>query len=119
MTDRTFKTRKFAKDAGAVDIADDELCAAIAEARAGQADDLGGGVFKKRLNRNEHRAIILSNIGVFWVYEYIFAKKDRDNITPGELAAFCKLAADRRKLTLAQIAALIAAGQLIEICHDR
>lgn len=119
MTDRTFKTRKFAKDAGAASIADDELCAAIAEARAGQADDLGGGVFKKRLNRNEHRAIVLSNIGVFWVYEYIFAKKDRDNISRAELAAFKKLAADRRKLTPAQIAALIATGLLIEICHDR
>lgn len=119
MTERTFKTRKFSKDASAADITDDELCHAMDEARSGQADDLGGGVFKKRLNRNRHRAILLSNIGAFWVYEYVFAKKDRDNITPIELSAFKKLAADRRRLNATQIVALITNGQLIEICHDR
>lgn len=59
---------------------------------AGHADDLGGGVFKKRLNDNMHRSIVLAKGGRIWVYEYLFAKKDRDNIEDGELAAFRLLA---------------------------
>ena len=55
---RTFKSLRFAKDAKKAKIADKELCAAIEEVRLGQADDLGGGVFKKRLNENRHRSIL-------------------------------------------------------------
>ena len=51
----------------------------------GQADDLGGGVFKKRLNDNMHRSIILAKGGRRWVYEFLFAKKDRANIANDEL----------------------------------
>ena len=54
----------------------------------GQADDLGGGVFKKRLDDNLHRSIILAKGGQYWVYEYLFAKKDRDNIEDDELLYF-------------------------------
>ena len=57
---RVFKTRWFSKAARKALIKDDELCAAIAEVIRGQADDLGGGVFKKRLDRNRHRSIILA-----------------------------------------------------------
>ena len=46
----------------------------------GQCDDLGGGVFKKRLNKNMHRSIILAKGRRYWIYEYLFAKKDRANI---------------------------------------
>lgn len=41
----------------------------------GQAHDLGGGVFKKRLNDNEYRSIILAKTGEFWVFAYLFASK--------------------------------------------
>lgn len=58
----------------------------------GQADDLGGGVFKKRLNENMHRSIIVAKGGKYWVYAYLFAKKDRDNIDDNELDGFRKLA---------------------------
>jgi hypothetical protein len=44
-----YKTKWFAKAARKADIADAELCAAISEVEQGQADDLGGGVWKKRL----------------------------------------------------------------------
>jgi hypothetical protein len=43
----------------------------------GQADDLGGGVFKKRLRKNQYRSIILARAGHYWVYEYLFAKQER------------------------------------------
>jgi hypothetical protein len=59
-TARAFKTAWFTKAARKARIEDDELCEAIEEVRKGQADDLGGGVFKKRLNKNMHRSIILA-----------------------------------------------------------
>ena len=84
---------------------------------ASQADSLGGGVFKKRLNRNMHRAIILTRGGRYWVYEYLFAKKDRDNIGDDELAAFRRLAGVYASLNDQQVIQLIANGAFQEICH--
>ena len=49
---RAFKTVWFTKAAKKARIDDDELWKAIEQARLGQADDLGGGVFKKRLAGN-------------------------------------------------------------------
>ena len=44
---RVFKTAWFARSAGKAHITDKELCSAIQQVMVGQADDLGGGVFKK------------------------------------------------------------------------
>lgn len=57
---RAFKTAWFAKAARKNRISDHELCEAMREVMSGQADDLGGGVFKKRLNKNMHRSIVLA-----------------------------------------------------------
>ena len=57
----------------------------------GHADDLGGGVFKKRLRKNQIRSIILARAGYHRVYEYLFPKQDRANIEDDELADFRKL----------------------------
>jgi hypothetical protein len=65
-------------------VADAELCEAIEEVRKGQADDLAGGVFKKRLNKNMHRSIILAKGGRYWIYEFLFAKKDQANVNDEE-----------------------------------
>jgi len=63
-TARTFKAKVFARDARRARISDDELCRVIAKAQAGRfAADLGGGVIKARLNKNEHRSIILMKGG--------------------------------------------------------
>jgi len=59
---------------------------------AGAGDDLAGGVFKKRLNKNMHRSIVLAKSGRHWIFAYLFAKKDRANIDDDELADFRKLA---------------------------
>lgn len=115
---RVFKTAWFAKAARKARISNDELCDAIAQVMKGQADDLGGGVFKKRLNKNQHRAIIVAKAGRHWMYEYLFAKKDRANIEDNELAAFRKLAKIYETLTEAQIAHLLADGDIMEICND-
>ncbi|MDR3745590.1 MAG: type II toxin-antitoxin system RelE/ParE family toxin [Acidobacteriaceae bacterium] len=87
--ERVFKTAWFTKAARKAHIADDELCAAIRQVMLGQADDLGGGVFKKRLSKNLYRSIVLAKGRQFWVYEYLFAKKDRANIADDELDAGC------------------------------
>lgn len=116
MSERTFKTAWFAR---AARIGDAALCQAIAQVAVGQADDLGGGVFKKRLNDNRHRSIILAKSGRFWVYEYLFAKQDRANIDDHELAQFRRLAKAYQGLTGRQIAALLADGDFLEICHEQ
>lgn len=52
-SERAFTTAWFTKAARKAHISDEELCAAIQRVRAGQADDLGGGVSKARLWKNQ------------------------------------------------------------------
>jgi len=47
-----FKTSIFSKAARKAGISDSELCNAIVQVMLGQADELGGGVYKKRLGKN-------------------------------------------------------------------
>ena len=114
---RVFKTAWFAKAARSSRIRDDELCEAIGEVMKGQADDLGGGVWKKRLNRNMHRSIILAKGGRYWIYQYLFAKSDRANIDADELNDFRELAKAYASLDDRQIGRLIEDGDLMEICN--
>lgn len=113
---RTFKTAWFAKAARKARITDDELCDAIRAVQKGQADDLGGGVFKKRLDKNRHRSIILAKGRRFWVYAYLFAKKDRANIDDSELRAFRDLADLYAQKTDDQIGRELEAREIVEIC---
>lgn len=114
---RVFKTKGFATAAKKADITDAELCKAIEEVVKGQADDLGGGVWKKRLNENRHRSIILAKGGSYWVYQFLFAKKDQENITKKELAAFKDLAKVYEKLNDEQIKLLLKQKDFVEICN--
>lgn len=115
---RAFKSAWFAKSARKAGISDQVLCKAIAQVIAGQADDLGGGVFKKRLQDNDYRSIILAKGKDYWVYEYLFAKKDRANIDKDELKAFRKLAKAYGSLTVGQVEKLVEGRDWIEICHN-
>jgi hypothetical protein len=85
---RVFKTRWFSRAARNASIPDGELCDAIREAMLGQADDLGGGIYKKRLGKNRYRSIVLAKGGRYWDFTYFFAKQDRANIEQDELEAF-------------------------------
>jgi hypothetical protein len=116
---RVFKTAWFTKAAKKALIKDGELCAAVAAAMAGQADDLGGGVFKKRLDKNRSRSIILAKGRRYWVYAYLFAKKDRANIDDDELKAFRKLADLYAEKTDVEIDKELGAKVIVEICHDQ
>jgi hypothetical protein len=114
---RVFKTAWFAKAARKAHIPDDELCSAIRQVMVGQADDLGGGVFKKRLRKNQYRSILLSRAGHDWVYEYLFAKQDRANIDDEELAEFRRLVKAYVSLTAQQVNQLILENLWMEICN--
>lgn len=115
---RTFKTAWFSKAVKKARIGDAALKAAILEVIQGQAEDLGGGVFKKRLNDNLHRSIVLAKGGRYWVFAYLFAKKDRANIDLDELADFKKLAQAYGRMTEAELASALGQGDLQELIHD-
>jgi len=115
---RAFKTAWFSKDAKKAKIKDLALCLAIEQVLLGQVDDLGGGVFKKRLNNNLHRSIILAKSGKYWIFEYLFAKQDRSNIEKDELLAFRLLANSYAGLTELQVKQLLVNKDFVEICHD-
>lgn len=115
MPDRVFKTAWFAKAARKARLPDASLLRAAREAAEGKADDLGGGVFKKRLGDNRYRSIVLAKSGEFWVYVYLFAKLDRANIDEDELRAFRELATLYRRKSAADIDAELNAGALMEI----
>ena len=83
---------------------------------AGRADDLGGGVFKKRLSNNQYRSIILARGGDYWVYQFLFTKQDRANISEDELNGFRMIAQQYGGMTPDQADAQLADGHWIEIC---
>jgi hypothetical protein len=112
-----FKTAWFAKKARAAGISDTSLCKAAKELDGGQGDDLGGNVWKKRLDKNTKRGIVVNKIGDFWVFVYLFAKSDRENIDDRELRDFKKLARDYGKAKDADIHHLLALKELVEICN--
>lgn len=115
---RTFKTEWFAKQAIKANILDSELCVAIQQVRAGQCDNLGGGVFKKRLGRNKYRSLIVAKGGQNWIFAFLFAKKNRENIDKNELEAFKELAELYAKKTLEDIEIELRSKALLEICHE-
>ncbi|WKV49389.1 type II toxin-antitoxin system RelE/ParE family toxin [Dickeya fangzhongdai] len=115
---RVFKTKWFTKAAKSHAIRDSELCQAIEAVTQGKADDLGGGVYKKRLNQNRDRAIILAKGGEHWFYTFLYAKQDMANIDDRELAGFRELAKHYANLADEKITALIKRKELVEICHD-
>ena len=115
---RVFKTAWFSKAAKKAHIPDSELREAITQVIQGLADDLGGGVYKKRLNGNMHRSIILAKGGRYWVYEYLFSKQDRSNIDEDELAGFRMIAKAYVSLSNEQIEQLLVNKDLWEISND-
>ena len=115
---RLFKTKRFALQASRAWISDEELQKAFHQMLQGQADDLGGGVWKKRLNANRHRSIVLAKGGHYWIYQLLFAKQDQSNITPIELKDLRRLAKAYAQLTEVQIRDLLAMKEFVEICHE-
>lgn len=116
---RVFKTAWFRRAARKAHLLDEELCLAIQQLRLGQGDDLGGGVFKKRLRKNQYRTIILAQVGRHWIFAYFFAKQDRANIDDEELVSFRRLAKAFAQLTDTQVSLLVNNRDWGEICHEK
>lgn len=114
---RVFKTKFFGKQARKAGIDDAELCRVIQDLADGKGIDLGGGVYKKRLEENRYRSIIVAKSDAYWVFEFLFAKKDSDNITSTELDGFRTLADSYAGLRPSQLTALLKNGALKEICN--
>jgi hypothetical protein len=114
--ERVFKTAWFSKAAKKVHLADSELCAAIRQVMLGQCDDLGGGVYKKRLGKNLYRSIVLARGGRYWVYEYLFAKNNQANIDDRQLANLKTLAATYASLLPDEVREILQKNEWVEIC---
>lgn len=68
------------------------------------------------MDKNRYRSIVLAEGGLVWVYVYLFAKKDQDNIDDSELKAFKKLAEIYAKKSMKEIEKELKVGELAEIC---
>ncbi len=100
MREDFFKTRQFVRFARREGVADDALKEAIARAGRGLIDaDLGGGVIKQRVARQGqgrsggYRMLVAYRAGARAVFLYGFAKSERENIEPDELATLREIGA--------------------------
>ncbi|MBV4453053.1 MULTISPECIES: type II toxin-antitoxin system RelE/ParE family toxin [Pseudomonas] len=100
-------------------ICDSALSEAFGQLLKGQADSLGGGVWKKRLNQNRHRSIILAKGRHYWVYQFLFAKQDQSNISQKDLIWFRAMAKTYEGLNEAQVQQLLDLREFVEIHHDQ
>jgi hypothetical protein len=119
---RIFKNAWFTRFAGREKIDDAALKEAVERAEKGAIDaDLGGGVIKQRLARagsgksGGYRSIIVFRKGDRAFFLHGFAKSDRKNIEPRELADFKKLAKGYLALSNEQIQKMLFDGNLTEV----
>ena len=108
---RVFKVAWFVRFARAEGIADQRLAEAVLKAERGRVDaSLGGEVIKQRIARmgqggsGGYRAVLAFRAGERAFYMYGYAKSDRRNLRPAELAQFKRLAGDLLALSDAELA---------------
>jgi hypothetical protein len=119
---RVFKTKAFARWAGADGLVDAALASAVAEMERGLIDArLGGQVVKKRValpgrgKRGGARTLLAFKQGDKAFFVYGFAKNERVNISDKELKALKLLAKELLNCPAASLTKAIKAGELIEI----
>lgn len=119
---QTFKTKAFARFAKREGLDDAVLCEAVRRAESGLIDaDLGGGVIKQRVARTGggrsggFRTIVLFRRGDLAFFVYGFAKSDRGNLRPDELAAFRLLADEYLGLDESGLKTAQSVGAIIEV----
>ena len=121
---RVFKTKWLARFARGEKLDDASLAAAIGEIERGLVDaDLGGGLIKKRVaragagKRGGYRMVIAYRSEERAVFLYGFAKSERDNIGPDELATLQDLAAGFLKADAAGMEKALRDGTLTEVAY--
>lgn len=115
-------TKEFAKWADKNQVAMRDLSAALDEIGQGLVDaDLGGNLVKKRIplqgrgKRGGARAILCGKQGDRIIFLHGFAKNEKSDLSPKELAAFRRLADVLVALETAQVAEAIDRGIFIEV----
>ena len=76
-------------------------------------------MYKKRLSKNRYRSIVVARGGRYWVFAYLFAKKDRSNIEDDELDGFRALAGLYARKTDVEISKELGLKGIVEICHGQ
>lgn len=119
---RIFKDAWFCRFARREKIKDAALKDAIVRAEKGIIDaDLGGGVIKQRIARpgqgksGGYRSVILFRKGELAFFVYGFAKSDREDIDPDEVAGFRKLAKGYFALSEKQLETMLKDARLKEV----
>jgi hypothetical protein len=122
---RVFKTRYFARFARQEAILDDTLAKAIRDAESGLiAAELGGGLIKLRVARpgrgksGGYRTLIAYSRGRRAVFLLGFAKNERENIDPKQLADLKTAATDILTQTDYALDMQIEEGRLQEVDYD-
>ena len=122
---RVFKIKPFARFARSEGIADRTLRQAIERAETGLIDaNLGGGVIKQRVARpgkgrsGGYRTVIAYRSAHRAVFAYGFAKNERDNIGPAELARWRQFAAQVLNWNDDQVEKMLASDAWQEVKSD-
>ena len=122
---QVLKTRWFTKFARNEEIADASLREAIARAERGLIEaDLGGGLIKQRVARRGqgrsggYRVIVAYRAKGRAVFLFGFAKNERENISPVELALLRELAENWLAAEPAKIHTETEAGNLQEVEYE-
>ncbi len=115
-------TKEFARWADKNQVAMRDLSAALDEIERGLVDaDLGGHLVKKRIplqdrgKRGGARAILCGKQGDRIIFLHGFAKNEKSDLSPKELAAFRRLAEVLVALETAQVVEAIDRGIFIEV----
>ena len=122
---KVLKTHTFRRFTRQEALSDKALAEAIRQAEHGLiAAQLGGGLIKLRIARSGggksggYRTIIAYKAGRRAVFLFGFAKNERDNLTPVQLADLKTVGRDLLALTEHQINEAVAAGRLQEVRYD-
>lgn len=120
-----YKTKVFARWAKGEHLTDQDLCRAVSEIEEGLIDAaLGGSLVKKRVaasgrgKSGGYRTIIAYKIHRRAFFLYGFAKNERANIQPDELAALKKLAKVLIGYDKTQLAKALRDGVLSKVTCD-
>jgi len=122
---RIFKMKGLAKFAKRQGITDASLKEAIERAERGTVDaDLGGGLIKQRVARQGqgrsggYRMMIAYRMKDRAIFLLGFAKNERENISPSELAALRELVKVWLHASARSIGAALQEGVLQEVTND-
>lgn len=70
------------------------------------------------MNANRHRSIVLAKGNGYWVYQFLYAKKDQSNISLADLVGFRKMAKTYERLAEVQVQYLLETKEFLEIFYE-